>query len=74
MKLKVTVADVYYTCEAEIKQVQKFIEEEQDQVMKNELRLLKDNLTQAMLKARQIADIKLEQARLKAINITGKRI
>jgi uncharacterized Zn finger protein (UPF0148 family) len=73
VNFKVSLGDVYCTLEEEIKVVQKMIDEEKDAVMQNELRLLKGSLTDALLKARQLADIKLEQARQAAINITGKR-
>lgn len=68
-----TLGEIYSLCEDGISVVQTFIDREHDEVMKNELRLLKGSLTQAMLKARQLADIKLEQSRQAAINLKGKR-
>lgn len=73
MNLKVTLGEIYESLECEVKEVSRMIEEEKDQVLKNELRELKGFLTQSLLRARQCADLKMEQSRLAAINIKGKR-
>jgi hypothetical protein len=75
MKLKPTLGEIYASMEDNIILVDAMIEAESDTdiIMYNELRLLKENLTQAMLKARQLADIKLQQSRDAAIKLKGKR-
>lgn len=73
MKLKVTIGEIYESLEWEIKNVSAMIEEETNEVLKNELRELKSFLNQSMLRARQCADIKMEQSKQAAINIKGKR-
>jgi hypothetical protein len=73
MKLKVTLGEIYESIECEIKYVTAMIDEETDEVLKNELRQLKSFLNQSMLRAHQCLDIKLEKSRQAAINIKGKR-
>jgi hypothetical protein len=73
MKLTPTLGEIYASLEDNIILIDQMIEKEEDTVMHNELRLLKGNLTQALLKSRQLADIKMKKARESAINLKGKR-